>query len=133
MSETNTITPINLSGAVTWFEVGTPDPAGARRFYGDLFGWTFELQGPYSVVTTGDGHNLQGGINDTGASDPGTPATYAIPYVQVADVAETCAAAERLGGKVVVPRTEAPGGLVFAHVLDPTGGHIGVWAPPSAE
>ena len=127
MSETNTI---NIAGAVTWFEVGTPDPEGARRFYGDLFGWTFELQGPYSVATTGEGHSLQGGINDTRAGDPGVPATYAVPFVQVDDVAATCKEAERLGGKVVVPATDTPNGIVFAHVLDPTGAQIGLWTPP---
>ena len=49
MSETTTTTndkSMPLTGAVTWFEVGTPDPEGARRFYGELLGWTFDVQGP---------------------------------------------------------------------------------------
>ena len=125
MSETTTIEPVNLSGAVTWFEVGTADPEGARRFYGDLFGWTFEMQGPYSLVSTGEGHALRGGIAET-------PAPYAIPYVQVADVSATVAAAERLGGTVLVATTELPGGIVIAHLLDPGGAHIGVWTPPAS-
>ena len=25
---------------VAWFEIGTDDPAGAEKFYGDIFGWT---------------------------------------------------------------------------------------------
>ena len=51
MSETTaTMTPslqATQAGAVTWFEIGTPDPEGARRFYGDLFGWTFTPEGQY--------------------------------------------------------------------------------------
>ena len=133
MSETTTIskavTP--LAGAVTWFEIGTPDPDGARRFYGELFGWAFDVQGPYSIVATGENHPLSGGIQDTRMTPEGTPATYAVPCVQVDDVAETCRRVEALGGKVLVPATPTPPGLVYAHVVDPTGGHIGVWTPPA--
>lgn len=129
MSETTTMSP--LAGAVTWFEVGTPDPEGTRQFYGQLFGWTFDVQGPYSIVQTGAGHTLMGGIQDTGSTPPGTPPTYAVPCVQVADVAETCRRVEELGGKVIVPATSVPTGLVYAHVADPTGGHVGIWTPPA--
>jgi uncharacterized protein len=133
MSETTTITEKStpLAGAVTWFEVGTPDPEGARRFYGELFGWTFDLQGPYSIIRTGTDHPLPGGIQDTRVTPAGTPPTYAVPCVQVDDVAATCAKVEALGGKVLVPATTVPTGLVYAHVVDPTGGHIGVWTPPA--
>ena len=31
-----------MTGEVDYFEIGTPDPDGARRFYGGLFGWTIE-------------------------------------------------------------------------------------------
>ena len=133
MSETTTTTTkATLAGAVTWFEVGTPDPEGARRFYGELFGWAFDIQGPYSIVQTGPDHPLPGGIQDTRMAADGTPATYAIPCIQVDDVAAVCGRVEALGGKVLVPATAAPNGLVFAQVTDPTGAHLGVWAPPPA-
>ena len=133
MSETTTISYSDrstLAGAVTWFEVGTPDPEGARAFYGELFGWAFDVQGPYSIIQTGPGHALNGGIQDTRVSPGGTPATYAIPCVQVDDVADVCRRAEALGGTVLVPATAAPNGLAYAHVVDPAGGHVGVWSPP---
>ena len=135
MSETKTITNANdtasLAGAVTWFEVGTPDPEEARRFYGELFGWAFDIQGPYSIIQTGPGHQLPGGIQDTRMTPDGTPARYAVPCVQVDDVADTCRRVEALGGKVLVPATPTPNGLVYAHIVDPTGGHVGVWTPPA--
>ena len=135
MSETTTISNSKstapLAGAVTWFEVGTPDPEGARAFYGELFGWTFDVQGPYSIVQTGPGHPLPGGIQDTRVSADGTPARYAVPCVQVDDVAAVCRRTESLGGKVLVPATQAPNGLVYAHIVDPTGAQIGVWTPPA--
>jgi uncharacterized protein len=131
---TNTTPPAPPPGApVTWFEIGTDDPATARSFYGELFGWTFAVEGPYSVITTGPGHQLQGGIQDTGAAlADGTPRSYAVPCVQVADVAATCARVEQLGGKVLVAATAAPTGLVYAHVTDPAGNHIGIWTPPAS-
>jgi predicted enzyme related to lactoylglutathione lyase len=51
--------------------------------------------------------------------------------VEVDDVAATCDRVVKLGGKVMVPATAIPSGLVYAHVADPTGTHIGVYSPPS--
>lgn len=119
------------SNPVGWFEIATDDPEGARRFYGEAFGWTFDVQGPYSIITTGPGEPLQGGIQDTGVPLPnGTPSSYATPCVRVADVAAACAKVEELGGKVMVPAVEIPTGLVYAHITDPAGNHISVFTPP---
>jgi hypothetical protein len=118
---------------VTWFEIHTADPDRAKAFYGGVFGWTFVEDGPYSVVTTGPGHPLQGGIQDTTADlPPGQPATYAVPCVQVADVAATCARVADHGGEVVVPATPIPTGLVYAFVTDPAGNRLGLFSPPAA-
>jgi predicted enzyme related to lactoylglutathione lyase len=128
----NETTPAPAGAPVTWFEIGTDDPEAARSFYGQLFGWTFAVQGPYSEITTGPDHPLHGGIQDTAAPLPdGTPRSYAVPYVQVTDVAAVCSDVERLGGKVMVPATEIPTGLVYAHVTDPLGTHIGLFSPPA--
>lgn len=125
------MTTDNSSAPVGWFEIATDDPEGARTFYAAAFGWTFDIQGPYSIITTGPGHTLQGGIQDTSIPLPdGTPGSYAIPCIQVVDVAASCSRVEELGGKVMVPAVEIPTGLIYAHVTDPTGNHIGLFAPP---
>ena len=91
---------------VSWFEIGTDDPAAARQFYGEMFGWTFDVDGPYSVITTGPDHTLQGGIQDTAGRLPrGTPPAYAVPCIQVSDVAAMCDRTVDLGVKVLVPAT----------------------------
>jgi uncharacterized protein len=120
---------------VTWFEIATDDPDTARAFYGELFGWTFADLGPaYSVVTTGSGNALQGGIRDTSGAQPeGTPRSYAVPYVQVEDVPGACARLEDLGGKVTAPAVTVPGGLVFALATDPAGNLIGLFTPPATQ
>jgi predicted enzyme related to lactoylglutathione lyase len=90
---------------VTWFEIGAEDPGAARAFYGDLFGWTFNVTGEYSEISYGPGQPPQGGIQDTSGPGPdGAARGYAIPYVQVTDVAATCAAVEQRGGKILIRR-----------------------------
>ncbi len=119
---------------IAWFEIGTDEPATAERFYGDLFGWTFaddDSTGadgtPYRIVTTPAEDGLRGGIFPTG----GTVPDYAVFTVLVADTAETCRQAEAAGGKVLVGPQTAPSGLAFAHLLDPSGNHFGVFTPPA--
>jgi predicted enzyme related to lactoylglutathione lyase len=118
-----------MTNGIGWFEIGTDDPAGAERFYGDLFGWTFSDDDggmPYRIVQTPAAGSVKGGIFGTG----GTLPNYAIFCVVVDDVAGACRGAEAAGGKVLVPATSTPTGLSFAHLLDPSGNHIGVYSPP---
>ena len=131
---TDTTTPAIPAGSIAWFEIGTDDAATARQFYGDVFGWSFADEGPaYTIVTTGAGHPLQGGIRDTSVDRPdGTSAAYALPYVLVDDVAAACAAVESAGGKVVVGATTTPTGLVWGMVDDPAGNTVGLFTPPAA-
>ncbi|HEX6420521.1 MAG TPA: VOC family protein [Acidimicrobiales bacterium] len=130
MSDT-TLTPNPTGAPVTWFEIGTDDPEAARAFYGALLGWRFTPEGPYTLISTVHGEAPSGGIQDTAATQrTGAPRTYAIPYAEVADVAATCARVEDLGGKVLVPATTTPAGIVLAHIADPAGNHIALWTPP---
>jgi predicted enzyme related to lactoylglutathione lyase len=120
------------STPITWFEIGSDRPDEVERFYADLFGWTFEEQGApgasYRQTTAGGEQGIGGAIRATGGDSP----NYAIFYAEVADVAETCRRAETAGGKVLVPLRTTPSGLTFAHLLDPSGNHLGVFTPPSA-
>jgi uncharacterized protein len=123
---------------IAWFEIGTDQPAVAERFYGDVFGWTFTDDAASTspgdaayrtITTTADSGLAQGGLFATGGKVP----NYAVFYVLVADVAGTCRQAEAAGGKVLVAPATAPDGLTFAHLLDPSGNHIGVYTPPAAH
>jgi predicted enzyme related to lactoylglutathione lyase len=119
--------------SVAWFQVGTDDPETARRFYGDLFGWTFakdpDFDGDYDLVTAPGADQPSGGIFATGGKVP----NHATFYVVVGDVKATVAAAERAGGKPLMPPTTTPNGLVFADLLDPAGNHFGIFSPPPAN
>jgi uncharacterized protein len=120
---------------IAWFEIGTDDPAGAQKFYGEVFGWTFghddgDVPG-YQMVTAGDGPGLHaGGLFDTAGTLPG----YAVFGVLVADVAETCARVQAAGGSVRRAPEVTPAGITFAHLLDPAGIQFEVFStPPGGE
>jgi uncharacterized protein len=119
---------------VDWFEIGTDDPEAAQRFYGGLFGWSFQKDETdtttdYRLITAAGADRPSGGILSTGGRFP----NYATFYVVVEDVAATVAKAERLGAKALLPPTSSPNGLVFAQLHDPAGNQIGIFtpAPPS--
>jgi predicted enzyme related to lactoylglutathione lyase len=120
------------STPITWFEIGSDRPDEVERFYAELFGWTFAEQGgpgaSYRQTAAGGEQGIGGAIRATNGTSP----NYAIFYAEVADVAETCRRAEAAGGTVLVPVRTAPSGLAFAHLLDPSGSHIGVFTPPAA-
>ncbi len=121
-----------MTNGIGWFEIGTDDPAAAERFYGTLFGWTFaddEGAMPYRIVSTPAGGSIRGGVFGTGGQVP----NYAVFCVVVQDVPATAVAAETSGGKVLVPAQTTENGLVFAHLLDPSGNHFAVYSPPPGQ
>jgi len=119
---------------IAWFEIGTDNPARAEKFYGEVFGWTVghddgDLPG-YQQIAAGDGPGLHaGGLFDTGGTLPG----YAVFGVLVEDVAETCRRVEAAGGKIRRPPEATPGGVTFAHLLDPAGNQFEVFTMPSGS
>ncbi|MEV6829405.1 VOC family protein [Amycolatopsis sp. NPDC051102] len=111
---------------VAWFEIGTPDPAAAERFYGEVFGWTVaqdesaSTDPAYRVINTG---GSRGGLARAEKD-------YAVFTVLVEDVEAACKRVEAAGGTVQRPPAVNPVGVTFAHVLDPAGNHFSVFTPP---
>ena len=112
-----------MAHPVMWFEVMGADGGKLRQFYGDLFGWTFDVlpQVDYGVVKTGDSRGVPGGI---GKTSPGTP-SWVTFYTETPDVTASLAKAQALGGKVVMPRTELPD-VVLGLFEDPEGHTLGL-------
>jgi predicted enzyme related to lactoylglutathione lyase len=123
-------------GTLAWFEVATSAPDIAEKFYGSLFDWTFDADGPaasagmdYRNITAPGADRPMGGIFGTGGQVP----DHAVFYILVADVEATCADAERLGGSVVSKHLDpGPGAPSFAYLRDPSGNRFGVFTPPAA-
>ncbi|WP_345499035.1 VOC family protein [Nocardia callitridis] len=118
---------------IGWFEIGTDNPAAAKKFYGDVFGWTVaqdETKSPdpaYQIFTTGDREGLRGALFD----NKGTAPNHAIFSVLVDDVNLACDRTEAAGGKILVAPQTNPVGVRFAHILDPSGNHFSVFTTPT--
>jgi uncharacterized protein len=121
-----------MTHGIGWFEIGTDDPDAAKRFYSTVFGWSFAADDgpvPYHIVTTPAPDSIKGGLFATGGVGP----NHAVFYIVVQDVAATCVSVEAAGGKVIVPPTEAGGGVVFAHLLDPSGNRFAIYRPEPGQ
>jgi predicted enzyme related to lactoylglutathione lyase len=117
---------------VVWFEIGVPDTAGARAFYGALFGWTFrpltEYSDDYFVIEMGGDAPVGGALAGSGAGTPATGDVGPLVYVAVDDLETALARAVDLGGAAVRPPTAVGDGTWFAEARDPFGHRLGLWS-----
>ena len=113
------------TSSVSWFEIGTPDVAAAKAFYGALFGWSFAPDGEYTLITAPGAARPSGGIFNTSGNIP----PYAVFVVQVAYVAATATRTEELGGKIVVAPMELDDGMVVAYLTDLNGAMFALFSP----
>lgn len=118
---------VNEPGAWAMSRLFTPDPDGAATFYGALFGWQVEplREGVWVFRLPGyeGGEPWQPVPLDVVAALVEDPAAAGWDVeLWTADVAAACAAAERLGGRLIeapAPRQGAP--LVSGRLADPGG------------
>jgi len=126
-----------MADPVVHFEVIGRNPDVLRRYYSDLFGWTFDTPSPVAqevseadsygfieLVTAGDGTGIRGGIGGGEGYD-----SHAVFYVGVPDVEAALQRAESSGGTRVMGPATSPNGLVVGHFKDPEGTLIGVAGP----
>ena len=124
-------------GTLAWFEVATGDPDAAEKFYGSLFDWTFDADGPaasggmdYRNITASGAAGPMGGIFATSGQVP----DHAVFYILVADVEAACADVEQLrrvgGQQAPRPRPGRPDVRLPAR---PLGQPVrGIRPPPAA-
>jgi predicted enzyme related to lactoylglutathione lyase len=115
------------AGAVGWFDLMTSDPEAARRFYGELFGWSFDI-GPAEL-----GHYAMCRLRDRnvcglGPVPPGNPMPPAWSvYFITDDLDRTLMRVRELGGNVVVDAMDIPEAGRMAVAADATGAVFGMW------
>jgi hypothetical protein len=108
------------NGVPSWIEVAEPDIEAAKRFYGELFGWTFETVSPTGDYTIAwlDGREVAG----LSAGPAGWHT-----YVAVDDADASAAAVSRAGGRVLSePAAPGPAGRA-AGCADPAGAEFRLW------
>ena len=119
---------------VVHFEIIGKNPANLRSYFGELFGWEFDMSSPVAAavseqlnygfvdrITAGDGAGIPGGVGGGSAYEH-----HVIFYVGVPDVEAALQRAESLGGERQMGPQRSPNGLVVGHFTDPEGNLIGV-------
>lgn len=123
--EINTAKPGNFC----WFELATSDQAAAKKFYGDLFGWTANdaPMGPDVFYTMFQlrGRNVAAAYK-LDQTQQGVPPHWGT-YVAVTSADETSAKAKTLGGAVIFDPMDVAEHGRMAVLRDPTGAVISVW------
>src|SRR5215510_3256555 len=132
MSETGTQTQLeHAPGTFCWIELATTDGPGAKKFYGELFGWTSEDSpvGPDMVYTMLrlNGKDV-GALYQKGEEMKQVPTHWA-SYIAVTSADETAAKAKALGGTVVQEPFDVMEHGRMAVIADPTGAHFCLWQP----
>jgi predicted enzyme related to lactoylglutathione lyase len=116
-------------GFISWHELQTRDLDAAVRFYTGAFGWDTQESdtggGSRYVVFTAGEQQLAGAMAMPDMVPEQVPSNWSM-YVAVSSIDEAVAAAERSGGKVVMPATETPGVGRWAILADPAGAVFGV-------
>jgi len=117
---------VTEDNAYSWNELATKDPARAKQFYTEVFGWdTTEMDAPngtYTMFKNGD--DWTGGMMEVQDVPP-----YWGIYFQVADAVATAAKAKELGGQVMMGPDKAGGVGTIAVLLDPQGAAFGIIQP----
>lgn len=124
-------TPEYKPGTFCWIELGTSDSAGAKKFYTELFGWTFDDKevAPGFVYTM-----LFSDGKDVGAlyelmpemKAQGIPPHW-LSYAAVASADESAAKAKELGATVAKEPFDVMTVGRMAVIQDPTGAVFAIW------
>lgn len=123
---------VNEAGCFGWNELGTRDTAGAKQFYGAVFGWDHadeqsERAGTYTVWKLGE--DMVGGMLDADAIGlPAEVPPHWLVYFMVDDADAALASVKSGGGEVRMGPVDLPIGR-FAVVADPWGAVFAVMQP----
>jgi predicted enzyme related to lactoylglutathione lyase len=119
---------------VVHFEIIGTDPAALRGYYGQLFGWQYQLgdatsdavsaPGGYGFVAGPSTGGINGGVG--GGADHRPRVLF---YVAVPDVAAALRRAEELGGTRLLGPEPAAGDFTVGRFADPEGNVVGVAGP----
>ena len=109
---------------VVAFQIQAKDLEKQKSFYSEMFDWDLEqTEGlPFLSIPAGKGppENGIGGILSQADN------SAIVIYIQVANLADSLAKAEQLGGKVTLPSTDVPNGPTIAQIEDPEGNLVGL-------
>jgi uncharacterized protein len=116
-------------GSVTWVDLMTTDVEAARRFYGEVLGWSFDIGPPetgFYTTSKVQGDNVAG----MGQLPPGAPFPPAwTVYFATVDVDASAARIRELGGQVMMGPIDVTEEGRMLVAMDPCGAAFGLWQP----
>ena len=120
-------TGVRKSGEFCWINMLTSKPADARKFFSEIFGWTYkDLPEMGGGIISVDGHDV-GGLWDLDGPNtpPGTAPMIGVMF-KVDNANEAAAKINSLGGKARPPMDIATNGRMVAST-DPLGAGFDLW------
>ena len=120
-------------GTFCWVDLATTDPAGAKAFYGELFGWEAEDMpageaGTYTMLRLDGDYVCALYEMDAARSEQGVPAHW-LSYVSVEDADATASRARELGGAVYGEAFDVMDSGRMVVIQDPSGAVFAAWQP----
>jgi predicted enzyme related to lactoylglutathione lyase len=114
-------------GTPCWVDLGAPDVAKAREFYGGVFSWAIEPGGPetggYSVAELGG--RAVAGVGPKMA--PPEAPTMWVTYLATSDADATVAKIKAAGGQLILEAMDVMDAGRMAVAVDPAGAVFGLW------
>jgi len=130
-----TNTDKQLAGKFIWFDLATVDIAVQKKFYGDVFGWTYQPisqdDKQYTIIKNGE-HNIAGMFQIKPPPDAKAGALW-ISLISVNDPNNVVALAKKAGGSVRMPATSLAQRGTYALLRDPEGAVFGVLKSDSGD
>ena len=119
-------------GTFHWNELSTTDVEGAKAFYSEIIGWSYDEMpnmagGTYWIAKSGDA--MAGGLMDMPEAAPaGTPPHW-MSYLAIDDVDGAIAKVPGLGGTVLAEAFDIPNIGRMCVIQDPQGAVISLMTP----
>lgn len=122
-------------GKVIWLDLVTPDLPAARRFYGELLGWTFQdvpgARVPYTIAYSSG--EAVAGLVQPRAPRGGRHQPFWLPFIAASDAAGVREQAAAHGGRVLSRLHDYPDRGTQAVLADPEGAVFGVLQSTSGD
>ncbi|WP_267246502.1 VOC family protein [Streptomyces sp. PR69] len=113
-------------GMPCWVDASLPDVEAGKRFYGELFGWTFtegDAPGARSAVALSDGRRVAA---LTAKRDGRMPTEWGVSFA-ASDAAALARKIQSAGGQVITSPGPLGTAAVTALCADPGGAVFGLW------
>lgn len=122
-----------MSGGFVWYELITPDIAGAKAFYDAVVGWTVEERSAfpngYRMIGRSDGKSAGGMLPLTPEMAEHGARPIWLGYVDVDNVDRTLADMEQDGARALMPAFDIPAVGRVALIADPWGAPLYLMTP----